>query len=173
MNGLNEIFPPIKFIKVLNFTDKTWLLRYLGEVSVKIWISGEGNGSPLQYSCLGNPLDRGAWWSTVHGIAVRYHWATDTHTKLRRYLMVQYTLSPLLSPAGSSTWEAGWLPPTPLNPCCKSWGLSACNSWPWANKRLKLFTGKKKKIGIRTKWACGEWREGWNSNDLMMPGSWD
>ena len=59
--------------------------------------------------------------------------------------MVQYTLSPLLSPAGSSTWEAGWLPPTPLNPCCKSWGLSACNSWPWANKRLKLFTGKKKR----------------------------
>ena len=29
----------------------------------------EGNGNPLQYSCLGNPMDRGAWWSTVHGIA--------------------------------------------------------------------------------------------------------
>ena len=28
-----------------------------------------GNGIPLQYSCLGNPMDRGAWWSTVHGIA--------------------------------------------------------------------------------------------------------
>ena len=28
---------------------------------------GEGNGSPLQYSCLGNPMDREAWWATVHG----------------------------------------------------------------------------------------------------------
>ena len=30
--------------------------------------SGEGNGSPLQYSCLKNPMDRGAWWATVHGV---------------------------------------------------------------------------------------------------------
>ena len=30
---------------------------------------GEGNGNPLQYSCLENPMDRGAWQSTVHGIA--------------------------------------------------------------------------------------------------------
>ena len=30
--------------------------------------SGEGNGNPLQYSCLGNPMDRGAWWATVHGV---------------------------------------------------------------------------------------------------------
>ena len=27
---------------------------------------GEGNGNPLQYSCLENPMDRGAWWATVH-----------------------------------------------------------------------------------------------------------
>ena len=30
---------------------------------------GEGNGDPLQYSCLGNPMDRGAWQATVHGVA--------------------------------------------------------------------------------------------------------
>ena len=30
---------------------------------------GEGNGRPLQYSCLENSMDRGAWWSTVHGVA--------------------------------------------------------------------------------------------------------
>ena len=30
---------------------------------------GEGNDNPLQYSCLGNPMDRGAWQATVHGIA--------------------------------------------------------------------------------------------------------
>ena len=30
---------------------------------------GEGNGNPLQYSCLANAMDRGAWWTTVHGVA--------------------------------------------------------------------------------------------------------
>ena len=30
---------------------------------------GEGNGNPLQYSCLENPMDRGAWWATVDGAA--------------------------------------------------------------------------------------------------------
>ena len=30
---------------------------------------GEGNGNPLYYSCLGNPIDRGGWWATVHGAA--------------------------------------------------------------------------------------------------------
>ena len=29
---------------------------------------GEGNGSPLQYSCLENLMDRGAWWATIHGV---------------------------------------------------------------------------------------------------------
>ena len=31
--------------------------------------TGVGNGNPLQYSCLGNPTDRGAWWATVHALA--------------------------------------------------------------------------------------------------------
>ena len=30
---------------------------------------GGGNGNPLQYSCLENPMDRGAWWATVHRVA--------------------------------------------------------------------------------------------------------
>ena len=30
---------------------------------------GEGNGNPLQYSCLGNPMDRGPWRAAVHGVA--------------------------------------------------------------------------------------------------------
>ena len=29
---------------------------------------GEGNGNPLQYSCLEKPMDRGTWWATVHGV---------------------------------------------------------------------------------------------------------
>ena len=31
--------------------------------------TGEGNGNPLQYSCLEKSMDRGAWWVTVHGVA--------------------------------------------------------------------------------------------------------
>ena len=42
---------------------------------------GEGNGYPLQYSCLGNPMDRGNWWATVHGVAEE----SDTTEKLNNY----------------------------------------------------------------------------------------
>ena len=35
-----------------------------------LWeLVGEGNGTPLQYSCLENPIDGGAWWAAVHGVA--------------------------------------------------------------------------------------------------------
>ena len=33
------------------------------------FLPGEGNGIPLQYSCLESPMDRGAWWAAVHGVA--------------------------------------------------------------------------------------------------------
>ena len=34
-----------------------------------MWVVGEGNGTPLQYSCLEDPMDRGAWYAAVHGVA--------------------------------------------------------------------------------------------------------
>ena len=40
--------------------------------------SGEGNGTPLQYSCLENPMDGGAWWAAVHGV-------TKNWTRLRDF----------------------------------------------------------------------------------------
>ena len=40
------------------------------EVSLeKLAIHWQSTGSPLQYSCLENPMDKGAWWATVHGVA--------------------------------------------------------------------------------------------------------
>ena len=40
---------------------------------------GEGNGNPLQYSCLENPTDRGAWQAVVHGVSrVRYNVVTGS-----------------------------------------------------------------------------------------------
>ena len=38
---------------------------------------GEGNGNPLQYFCLENPMDGGAWWATVHGVAKSQTWLRD------------------------------------------------------------------------------------------------
>ena len=44
---------------------------------------GEGNGNPIQESCLGNPTDRGAWWAIVRWVArVRHDWATKPQTRL-------------------------------------------------------------------------------------------
>ena len=42
---------------------------------------GEGNGNPLQYSCLENPMDGGAWWPTVHGV-------TKSRTRLSNFMEV-------------------------------------------------------------------------------------
>ena len=38
---------------------------------------GEGDGNPLQYSCLGNPVNRGAWRATVHGVPKSQRWVSD------------------------------------------------------------------------------------------------
>ena len=38
---------------------------------------GKGNGNPFQYSCLVNPMDAGAWWATVHGVAKSQTWLSD------------------------------------------------------------------------------------------------
>ena len=46
-----------------------------------IWINwhvaGEGNGTPLQYSCLENPMDGGAWWAAVHGVTKSWTQLSD------------------------------------------------------------------------------------------------
>ena len=44
--------------------------------------SGEGNGKPLQYSCLQNPMVRGAWWATVHEVANSQTQLTDKAASL-------------------------------------------------------------------------------------------
>ena len=47
---------------------------------------GEGSGTPLQYSCLGNPMDGGAWWAAVHGVAESRTWLSNfTFTHWRKW----------------------------------------------------------------------------------------
>ena len=49
---------------------------------------GGGDGNPLQYSCLENPMDRGAWWATVHGVAKSWARLSDSHFHFHRSLML-------------------------------------------------------------------------------------
>ena len=44
----------------------------------------EGNGNPLQYSCLENSMDRGAWWATVHGVTKSWTQLNNEHTCIQR-----------------------------------------------------------------------------------------
>ena len=51
---------------------------------------GEGNGNPLQYSCLENSMDGGAWWATVHGVTTT---TTTTTTKAVFKVYEQYSVA--------------------------------------------------------------------------------
>ena len=42
---------------------------------------GEGSGNPFQYSCLENPMNRGAWWATVHGVAKSWTRLSESHLR--------------------------------------------------------------------------------------------
>ena len=94
-------------------------------------------------------MDRGTLPATVHGVTESNTTKQPTH-KIEEILddtSVQFIYSP--TPAGSRMGQAApgrqdGAPP-PLHPFWKSWGLSACNSWPWANKRLSCLLAKKKK----------------------------
>ena len=50
----------------LELISKKDVLFIIGDWNAKV---GEGNGAPLQYSCLETPMDGGAWWAAVHGVA--------------------------------------------------------------------------------------------------------
>ena len=88
-----------KFFKVLNFTVRSvsselraspWWLggkestynADVGSIPGLGRFPAEGNGNPVQYSSLGNPMDKGSWWATVHGVTrVRHNLATKQQYK--------------------------------------------------------------------------------------------
>ena len=61
---------------------------------------GGGHGNPLQYSCLENPMDRGAWWGIVHGVAKSQtqlkQFSTHAHTMCRERDRGEHASSTLL-----------------------------------------------------------------------------
>ena len=82
-----------------------------------IGIIGEGNGTPLQYSCLESPMDGGAWWAAVHGVA-------KSQTRLSDFTFTFHfhTLEKEMATHSSvhawripGTGEPGWLPSVGLH----------------------------------------------------------
>ena len=72
--------------------------------------SGEGNGTPLQYSCLENPMDGGAWWATVHGVAKSRTRLSDFTFTLRFHSLEKEmaTHSSVLALRIPGTGKPGW-----------------------------------------------------------------
>ena len=58
-----------KFLSFVSFMLTCWRIKVFLKCCVE-YPSREGNGTPLQYSCLENPMDGGAWWAAVHGVTM-------------------------------------------------------------------------------------------------------
>ena len=73
---------------------------------------GEGNSNPLQYSCLENPMDRRAWWATVHGVARSRTQLTDFTFTFHLHALEKEmtTYSSVLAWSIPGTGEPGELP---------------------------------------------------------------
>ena len=62
---------------VHSFNQYVFTKHLLNRLSKYMFIVGGGNGNPLQYSCLENPMDRRAWWAAVHRVAKSQTWLSD------------------------------------------------------------------------------------------------
>ena len=73
---------------------------------------GEGDGTPLQYSCLENPMDGGAWWAAVHGVAKSLTRLSDFTFTFHFHALekAMATHSSVLAWRISGTGEPRWLP---------------------------------------------------------------
>ena len=71
--GENERYTHLnaEFLRIARRVKKAFLSDQCKEIEEnnRMGKTGEGNGNPLQYSCLENPRDRGAWWAAVYGVA--------------------------------------------------------------------------------------------------------
>ena len=61
----------------VSLVDKLMVLTLNLYLKFDSMLDGEGNGNPLQYSCLENPMDGGAWWAAVHGVVKSPTWLSN------------------------------------------------------------------------------------------------
>ena len=115
-----------------------------------VYMFGEGNGKPLQYSCLENPMDGGAWWAAVHGVATSRSPLSNftfTFTQWRR----KWQPTPVFLP-GESQGRQSLVG-------CRLWGAQ---SWT----RLKRLSSSSSMMG-ETILACFTWATRWQQNYLI------
>ena len=87
-----------------------WLLQTMTACLFKAppsALHGEGSGTPLQYSCLENPMDVGAWWAAVHGV-------TKSQTRLRDFTFHFHALEKAMATHSSTL---AWRIPRMGEPC--------------------------------------------------------
>ena len=148
---LLEVLKHVKKILWMSFSEQMTKMDdiwYRERSSPSWWILfpltqgyGEGNGTPLQYSCLENPMDGGAWWAAVHGVVkVGHDWATS------------------LSLFTFMHWRRKWQP-TPVFLPGESQGrgsLVGCCLWVTQSRtRLKWLSSSSSNTRLRpSEWVC-------------------
>ena len=106
-----------------------------------------GNGTPLQYSCLENPMDRGAWWAAVHGVTKSRTWLNDFPFTFHFHALEKEmaTLSSVLAWRIPGTGEPGGLPSMGSHRVGHNWSNLAAAAAAVAMKpgkdSLDVFTG--------------------------------
>ena len=128
---------------------------------------GEGNGNPLQYSCLENPMDGGAWWAAVHGVAQSRTWLSDFTFAFHLHALEKEvaTQSSVLAWRIPGTGEPGGLPSMGLHRVRHDWSNLAAaaaaavfySMFPklrLCDVSLWLKSGYAFLAGIAYKWYC-------------------
>ena len=104
-------------------------------------LSGEGNGTPLQYSCLENPMDGGAWWAAVHGVAKSQTQLSDFASTFHFHAWEKEmaTHSSVLAWRIPGTGEPGGLPSMGSHRVGHDWSdLAAAELWASTSPSVKI-----------------------------------
>ena len=113
-------------------------------------LSGEGNGTPLQYSCLENPMDGGVWWATVHGVAESRTWLSDFTFTFHSYALEKEmaTHSSVLALRIPGIGEPGELPSLGSHRVRHDWSNLAAAALPYHVKQQKEGSHQQIKTGV-------------------------
>ena len=121
------------------------------------WISpGGGHGNPLQYSCLDSPMDRGAWWTTVHRVTKSRTWLKwlSMHEYINIYYMwyILYIFQPIWNKKSLKKW---------MNPC-----LTAKEKIEWGGSGLLIMNS----LTFLYLTKCCIQRRRWHPTPVLLPG---